>query len=204
MSAWAIGGSTIDPSAPPDSITDSATPRRRFEPARDGAGVGHLRGAVADDPDDDEHRVEMPEVRRQQRQRREGAAEDRERRDDDPPRADAIEQQAERRRADGHGHRRDAEGGRDRLARPRELLGQRLEERAEGVDEQRGEADEHADAGGAGDTPPFVVQVALGTLAGRSSDSPCDLGACIRTTASARTASDAPARRRRCGRSSPS
>ena len=28
MSAWAIGGSTIDPNAPPDSITDSATPRR--------------------------------------------------------------------------------------------------------------------------------------------------------------------------------
>ena len=59
---------------------------------------------------------------------------------------DAIEQVAERRRADRHRHRRDAEGGRDRLARPGELLGERLQEDAEGVDEQRREADEDADA----------------------------------------------------------
>ena len=53
--------------------------RGAVEPARDGARVGHLRGAVADDADDEEHGVEVPEVRRQQRQRRERAAEDRER-----------------------------------------------------------------------------------------------------------------------------
>ena len=35
--------------APPASISDSATPRRRVEPARHRARVGHLRGAVADD-----------------------------------------------------------------------------------------------------------------------------------------------------------
>ena len=38
----------------------------------------------------------------------------------------------------------------------RELLGQRLQEDAEGVDEQRREADEDADAGGGGDAPAFV------------------------------------------------
>jgi hypothetical protein len=71
----------------------------------------------------------------------------------------AIEQQAERRRADSHGDRRDAERGGDGFARPRELLGQRLQKRAEGVDEQRRKADEDADARRAGHSPAFVRQI---------------------------------------------
>ena len=37
-----------------------------LEPARDGARIRHLRGAVPHDAEDDEGGVEMPQVRRQQ------------------------------------------------------------------------------------------------------------------------------------------
>ena len=98
-------------------------------------------------------------MRREERQRGERAAEDRQRRHDDATGPVAIEQQAEWRRAHSDGHRRDAERGGDGFARPRELLGQRLQKRAEGVDEQRRKADEDADARRAGHPPALVRQV---------------------------------------------
>ena len=62
-----------------------------------------------------------------------------------------------KRRAHRHGHGGDAEGGRDRLAIPGERLGDRLQEDAERVDQDRREADEHAERRCGGDAPPFVA-----------------------------------------------
>ena len=171
INASAAGGSTIAPIAPPDITTASAVPRRRsnqLETAREYAICAVPLPTIAQH---EERGVEVPEARRQQRQRRERAAEDDQAGNDDPRRLHSIEEVSERRGARGHGHRGDAEGRRHRFARPGELLGERLQEHAEGVDQQRGEADEDADAGRTGDTPAFIAKggLAPGILA-RSDD----------------------------------
>ena len=103
--------------------------------------------------------VELPQARREKRQRREGTAEDDQAWHDDPRGLHAIEEIAERWRARGDRHRGDAERSRHGLARPRELLGQRLQQHAEGVDEQRRKADEHADARRTRDAPAFIADI---------------------------------------------
>src|SRR4029077_17210606 len=65
------------------------------------------------------------------------------------------------RRADGHRHRGDAERRRDSRARPPEFFYERLEQDAERVDEERGAADEHANARGDGHAPTLIARVCL-------------------------------------------
>ena len=153
----AIGGRIIAPSALPHMPKASAVAEARLEPRRDRPRVGDLRGGHRDEAEHHEQRVEVPQVRRQQRDRGEGRAEDHDRRQDDAARPEAVEQHPGQRRAHGRGHGGDAEGGRDRLAIPRERLGDRLEEDAERVDQDRREADQHPERRGGGDAPALVA-----------------------------------------------
>ena len=189
----AIGGRTIAPRALPHMPKARAVAEAGVEPRRDRARVGHLRRGHGDQAEHHEQRVEVPQVRRQQRDRGEGRAEDHDRRQDDAARAEAVEQHPGQRRAHRRGHGGDAERARDRLAVPRERLRDRLEEDAERVDQDRGEADQHPERRSGGDAPPLVAGRPLVERPARSRRRSWRLGD-TRTPAGPRTAAGAASR----------
>jgi hypothetical protein len=79
-----------------------------IKPGGNDTRVSQVSCTIADETEDTEYGIEMPDVRCQQSQGRESASEDREARKDDTPGPEPIDQIPQRRGCGRQRHRRDA------------------------------------------------------------------------------------------------
>src|ERR1700733_7412587 len=133
-----------------------------LEPPGNDARVTELIGAGSGDADEHGVGVELTEMRREQRHRADSEAEGGHESGDELARIEAIEELADEGRAERDGNGGDRESARDLFAIPSKGVLQRLHQEAEAVDENGGEASQHADVTDGGDTPAAIAEARFG------------------------------------------